>query len=66
MQESLNRNELRPYEYIRNYAREITELRDKPHQSYVRQEASDENMKIISASPYRATIKVEQKLVMTD
>lgn len=59
MQESLNRNELRPYEYVRNYAREITELRDKPHQSYVRQEQTDGDLKIISASPYRATIKVE-------
>ena len=59
MHESLLRNELRPYEFVRNYAKEIMELRRNPNAEIV----EDPNSKILSASPFRASVQIKSKVV---
>ena len=53
MQDTLRQHELRPFEVIRSYANEIRN--QKP--SYQNPELS--HVKLISASPFRATVKVQ-------
>lgn len=63
MQESLRQNELRPYEYIQNYAREIERMRENPAKSYRAQPDSGSSRgKLMSASPYRATIFINDEM----
>jgi len=51
MEQSLKANELRPFEYVRNYAQEIQQVGHN--------DLATDGLKILSASPFRATIKVD-------
>ena len=57
MQNTLKKHELRPFDYLRDYATEIKSLKSGKGQPIGEPEM--ESMNIISASPYRATIKVD-------
>ena len=63
MEESLRRNELRPFEYIKNYSQEIQQLSNRPGPE---SEVALEGLKILSASPFRATVKMDQQYVTNE
>lgn len=54
MKESLKQNEMRPYEYVRDYSSALKNLKEQP--SNFATQPSD--VKLISASPYRASVLV--------
>jgi hypothetical protein len=52
------KNELRPFEYIRNYAQDIQMQHKHPGSRMVQSDS-----RIIHASPFRATIKIDETFV---
>ena len=51
MEQSLKANELRPFDYVKNYAQEVQQV------GY--NDLVTDGLKILSASPFRATVKVD-------
>jgi len=60
LEKDLRKHEMRPYDYVRNYGEEIRQMRENP--SFVCE--GGEAQKILSASPYRASVRVKSQMAI--
>lgn len=54
MEHSLRMNELRPFEYVPNYAYQLSQIRQGKFEELAEKQVT----KIVSASPFRASLQV--------